>query len=275
MDIDTKRTPSESGLYGRVAASDSCRRSILAPAEAAGIRDTGVSQCEIQGSTPLGGADSQAPRTSTSVGDEISRWAVVEAVWYEQRPLVLKELSLEGPDHTYVANGLGTHNCLTPQMQKVMNAASDFRKKIEVPECGRVFRLKEGAKLWIVGTMNQSVYGGVYALNEDLKSRFRMIDLSYPEPKLEREIVLAVLKDSKITQEEMLKTVNLVITLAHETRQKALEYPLSTRDVIQIVEDIAYLGIERALRVSLGKFDGDDKNTVAERITSLFGVKVK
>ena len=162
-------------------------------------------------------------------------------------------------------------NALTPQMQKVMNSASDFRRKIEVPECGRVFRLKEGAKLWIVGTMNTAVYGGVYALNEDLKSRFRMIDLPYPEPKLEREIVMAVLKDTNVNVD----TVNLVITLAHETRQKSLEYPLSTRDVVQIVEDIAYLGVERALRVSLGKFEGDDKNMVAERITSLFGVKVK
>jgi nitric oxide reductase NorQ protein len=160
-------------------------------------------------------------------------------------------------------------NALTPQMQKVMNAAADFRRKIEVPECGRVFRLKEGAKLWIVGTMNTAVYGGVYALNEDLKSRFRMVDLPYPEPKLEREIVMAVVQGTAEAE------INLVLTLAHETRQKALEYALSTRDVVQIVEDIAFMGKERALRVCLGKFEGDDKSTVAERITSIFGVKVK
>ena len=162
-------------------------------------------------------------------------------------------------------------NSLSPQTQKILNSASDFRRKIEVPECGRIFQLKEKAKLWIVGTMNTAVYSGVYALNEDLKSRFRILDVGYPEPKIERDIVNAVIQNAKPTPE----AINNVLTLAHETRQKSLEYALSTRDVVQIVEDIALLGAERALRVCLGKFEGDDKNTVSARIESIFGVKVK
>jgi len=164
-------------------------------------------------------------------------------------------------------------NALSPQMQKILNSISDFRCKIEVPEAGRVFRLNEGAKLWLVGTMNTAAYAGVYALNEDLKSRFRMVDVNYPAPKDEKQIVLA----AAVGKAALLKpqVIEQVILLAHETRQKALDYALSTRDVMQIVDDIAYLGQEKALRVAIGKFEGVDKSTVAERITSIFGVKLK
>jgi nitric oxide reductase NorQ protein len=164
-------------------------------------------------------------------------------------------------------------SALTPTMQKIINSVSDFRKSVVVPECGKIFKLNSGAKLWIVGTMNFAIYGGVYALNEDLKSRFRMLELNYPEPKAEREIVAAVLKG--MLTEKNKPVLDSVLTLAHETRQKALEYALSTRDVVQIVEDVTYLGPEQALRVALGKFEGDDKATVIERISSIFGIRLR
>jgi len=52
-------------------------------------------------------------------------------------------------------------NALTPQMQKALNPVSDFRRKVELPEIGKVFELEGDAKLWVVGSMNTSVYGGV------------------------------------------------------------------------------------------------------------------
>lgn len=163
-------------------------------------------------------------------------------------------------------------NALTPQMQKCLNAATDFRRKIEVPEAKQVFQLKEGAQLWITGTMNTAVYGGVYQLNEDLKSRMRLVPLDYCEPKKEKEIVLAVLNGlhGKLPG----KTLDSVILLAHETRQKALDYALSTRDVLQILEDILLVGVEDALWIATGKFEGDDRAAVKERIQSIFGVQI-
>jgi MoxR-like ATPase len=157
-------------------------------------------------------------------------------------------------------------NALTPQMQKALNAVTDWRAEIVVPECRRVFKLKSGAKLWVVGTMNTAVYGGVYELNEDLKSRMRIIKLDYPMPKAEKEILKTQLNgnvDNKI--------LDSVILLAHETRQKTLEYALSTRDVVQILEDVQHLDLQRALRVALGKFDGNDAATVQTRMVSIFG----
>jgi nitric oxide reductase NorQ protein len=161
-------------------------------------------------------------------------------------------------------------NSLTPQMQKVINPAADFRCKVEVPEAQRVFQLKNGAKLWIVGSMNTTVYGGVYQLNEDLKSRFRMVPLDYPTPEELRTIVNAAASELPDR-----RTIEHVLTLAKETQTGALEYPLSPRDVVQILEDTCRVGIEDALWLASGKFEDDDRVVIGERIQSTFGIQLK
>jgi hypothetical protein len=164
-------------------------------------------------------------------------------------------------------------NGLSPQMQKVLNGLADFRRRIEVPECQKVFALKEGAKLWFVGTMNTAAYGGVYALNEDLKSRFRLLALEYPDPAQEKAILTAIVDVALLGNVDP-KVMDRILQLAIETRQKAMEYALSPRDVQQFLEDVGLVGLPWALRVLIGKFDGDDRNTVRARIASIFGVKV-
>lgn len=161
-------------------------------------------------------------------------------------------------------------NSLTPQMQKVLNAASDFRGKLEVPEAQKVFKLEGGAKLWITGTMNTTVYGGVYQLNEDLKSRFRMLPLDYPNEANLRRIVMAAA--SALPKDEDI--IDHVLTLATESKMKALEYSLSPRDVVQILEDITRVGVERALLLTTGKFEDEDRITVEARILALFGIQL-
>lgn len=161
-------------------------------------------------------------------------------------------------------------NALTPQMQKVLNPLGDFRRRIEVPECGRVFELQPGAQLWVVGTLNTTSYGGVYALNEDLKSRFRMLQLGYPSPEAERALLAAHFPAG--LDEGLVKKVLL---LAQETRQEALEYALSTRDVVQLLEDAQALGLRQALRLVLGKFEGADAETVRQRVHSIFHLKLE
>lgn len=156
-------------------------------------------------------------------------------------------------------------NALTPQMQKILNPVTDFRRRLEVPEAKKVFRLEEGKELWVVGTMNFSVYGGVYALNEDLKSRFRMIPTNYPSSESELTILrtLTPKADSGILEG--------LIRLAYETRQGALDYALSTRDLQQIVEDTYLVGLDMALRISSGKFEGEDVVAYKSRVESIFG----
>ncbi len=139
-------------------------------------------------------------------------------------------------------------NALTPQMQKLLNAPTDFRKTVVLNEAGKVFKLRPGAELWVVGNMNTTVYGGVYQLNEDPKSRFRFVPLEYPSIEKEREVIDAVIDDPPREH------IENVLTLATETRQDALEYSLSPRDVVQILEDIKLVGLEKALWMATGSF---------------------
>lgn len=156
-------------------------------------------------------------------------------------------------------------NALTPQMQKVLNSVADFRKRIEVPEAGQVFELKDGSQLWLCGTMNTSLYGGVYSLNEDLKSRLRMMPLSYPSEDQERAIISKTMKVEE-------RLVDQVLTLAKETRQTATEYALSTRDVVQIIEDMLVCGPQKALWLASGKFEESDRQFFTERVRSIFAI---
>jgi len=169
-------------------------------------------------------------------------------------------------------------NALTHAAQKMLNSIADHRRRIDLPECQRVFRLDSKAKLWLCGTMNENVYGGVYSLNEDLKSRFRMLPLTYPSVAEEKVILKVVLGISEKTRKKGQApspkdaVINKIITLAHETRQKNLAYSLSPRDVIQIVHDSDSCGLEAALRLSSGKFEGQDRDYYKTRVTSIFGI---
>lgn len=159
-------------------------------------------------------------------------------------------------------------NALAPTMQKILNPLTDFRRRIEVPECKKVFRLKDKAKLWVVGTMNLQVYGGVFALNADLISRFSVIPCSYPQPHVEQEILKSLVEG--VTEEE----IQTVLRLATETRTQSFEYALGSRDVQQILENMVKVGLEKALWISTGKFEGNDLITYKKRIESHFGIKV-
>lgn len=187
----------------------------------------------------------------------------------DQTPFVLGPI----PTAIEVANEVGRCilcleevNALTPSVQKMLNAIGDYRRRIEVPECRRVFELQPDAQLWLCGTMNTAVYGGVYALNEDLKSRFRMLPVDYPKKGEEKRIVKKVL--GKGLDADLVKGV---LTLAHETRQKSLAYALAPRDVVQILEDAQKCGVEDALRLASGKFEGQDRDFLRARVTSIFG----
>jgi len=159
-------------------------------------------------------------------------------------------------------------NALKPANQKGLNSITDFRRALALQEAEEVYRLKKNSKLWIVGTMNFAVYGGVYALNNDLRSRFRIYPLRYPTAENEKKIVVEVLG----TDGAGAPYIDKVILLAHQTRQEALEYQLATRDVVQIIQDIGNAGLETAMRLALGKFDGSDQQTFASWVTSIFNI---
>ncbi|HSG27519.1 MAG TPA: MoxR family ATPase, partial [Candidatus Krumholzibacterium sp.] len=83
-------------------------------------------------------------------------------------------------------------SALTPGAQKVFNRLTDWRSGIYVPDVNRYFRLRPGAFVIIVANMNPSGYGGVYTLNDDLRSRFNEITVPLPDKKQETKILKAL-----------------------------------------------------------------------------------
>lgn len=161
-------------------------------------------------------------------------------------------------------------NALSPQSQKVLNPLTDFHRSVFVHVAGRSFKLRDGAKLWVTGTMNPSAYGGVYVLNEDLKSRFDFLRLGYPSSVQELRILQAQVPELKKAKYPWVASL---LRVAQETRQGECDYELSTRDLVRSARNILKLGKTMGLRVLASKFEeGEESNYITTRIQSHFKV---
>jgi nitric oxide reductase NorQ protein len=155
-------------------------------------------------------------------------------------------------------------NSLSPQMQKLINPLTDFRKKIELPELSSSIALREGARLWVVGTMNPSVYGTTYEVNDDLKSRFVELELSYPPPTAEKRILREA---TGLTIQD--GVLDHLVNIANESRQGAMGYEISTRDLTQTLHVIARVGWEDGLFMLGQKFSADDRKLFIDRASDI------
>jgi MoxR-like ATPase len=157
-------------------------------------------------------------------------------------------------------------NALTPQSQKLLNGALQERA-VEVDALGHTYRLAPGAQVWFTGTMNPSVYGGTYDINEDLKSRMGEIEIDYPLFEPEKQIVKANLGPVDATLETI---IDLVLRFAKESRQNTMGYALSTRDVVRTIMTVRTNGLQTALQMMICKYEGEDRKTALARLNSLF-----
>lgn len=153
-------------------------------------------------------------------------------------------------------------NGLTPQSQKLLNPLTDWHREV-VTDYGTE-KLNPGAQLWIVGAMNSAGYGGIYALNDDLKSRFRIIPLGYPKQEDERAMA------EKLVPGASKEMVTKVLTLAEMTRKSQVDYRLSPRDVLDILRDTSICGLGEALRLQSGKFEGGERAVFLQWCKSTF-----
>lgn len=162
-------------------------------------------------------------------------------------------------------------NALSPQMQKELNAITDFRKKLEVPEIRARFELRPGAVLWVCATMNPSgPYGGTYELNEDLKSRFIELEMPYPPQAAEKRILTEMVPDMAPYG----LMLDQVIRIAAESRQSATTYSLSTRDLVQNLTQVNRVGAEDSLFLLAQKFSDEDRALMIKRISDITKVGV-
>jgi hypothetical protein len=165
-------------------------------------------------------------------------------------------------------------NALSPQRQKELNALTDFRKKVEIPELSWRVELQPGRKLFIAGTMNPSVYGGTYELNEDHKSRFVEIEMPYPPPEQERRILeLSLASPYMVSQ--LSGVIEKLVDIAQQTRQEGgVHYALSTRDLTEMLKSVTRIGWEPTLFLIGQKFSIEDRILMADRIRDITKIPV-
>jgi MoxR-like ATPase len=160
-------------------------------------------------------------------------------------------------------------SALTPGAQKVFNRLTDWRDGLYVPEINQYLRIDPGCEVIIVGTMNPSGYGGVYNLNDDLRSRFDEILVPLPTQKQERDILEAICPWASRA------VIEQAIQVAASSRTKATAYSLSTRDLARFLGNYYRLqktknGRVFALTMLANKFEGSDRNTMVDRIEAAF-----
>lgn len=160
---------------------------------------------------------------------------------------------------------------LPPGTQGQFNSMTDWRRSVSIPQLGRQFRLNAGCHVVTVASMNPSQYGGVYNLNTDLRSRFNEYVIPLPDLKQEARILRAVCPWVDQAQ------VERCCMLAQSSRTDATEYKISTRDLVQLLQNIEVLGNDKApLQLLANKFEeGNERDLIRDRINATFaGVRV-
>ena len=168
---------------------------------------------------------------------------------------------------------------LPPAMQKLLNPLLDWRCGLYVDALDKNFHLNENARLIVFATTNPSSNGGVFELNQDLKSRFAIWNWDYPTSEQEIELVNPAYIPPDF--------VNGLLRLANETRlaekKGTLDYGISTRDIADAFDiyrsykGVALINPAQFVLESkiLGNYDDEDQiNTVKSRIESIFGKSV-
>ena len=135
---------------------------------------------------------------------------------------------------------------------------------------GKVFKVKPGHKIWVVGTMNPN-YSGTYSLNEDFRSRWGFVQVNYMNEDLERQLLLDQFTSPAAAKEKNM--IDGLLQLAGASRTGKLgDYALSTRDLVHFIGDYEALGMNKAFKVLEGKYEDEDTKDFRAQIMSLFKV---
>lgn len=162
-------------------------------------------------------------------------------------------------------------NALRPNVQSTIYSVADYRRSVEASSLGKNFRLKDGAQLWVLGTMNPG-YSGTYQLSEALRSRFVFIEVLYMAEAREKELLEATFETPPDVEERRIAA--RLLQFAAESRTYDWDYALSTRDLEDVVRCYSCVGLEKALKILVGKFDPEHKGSIEARIQSLFAINL-
>lgn len=153
-------------------------------------------------------------------------------------------------------------NALTPQVQKLLNPLTDWRRHVHVPYADISLTASPG-QIALVATLNDASHGGTYRLNEDLRSRFEFVRVPYPTVEQERALLDDLPRPSRFLEQ--------LLRFAHETRQPdSFQYALSSREVRACAEHFFRLGKKVTLQLLRGKFEADAE-LFERRAKAVFG----
>lgn len=162
-------------------------------------------------------------------------------------------------------------NALPPEMHTSLFSLCDFRRSVEVPKMGRLFKVNKGVNFWVVGTMNPG-YGGTYHLNEALQSRFNFAEVSYMDEADEKRLLEQSFSTPVHVTER--RVIDALMTISGESRSGEWDYALSLRDLVYLIRVYEKLGKERMLKILEAKFDVDHRDAIRKRIQSVFNVNL-
>lgn len=186
-------------------------------------------------------------------------------------------------------------NSLSPNLQKIINRATDYSDKIEIPEAGGMVKIDSDAELMVGGTMNpSSVSGGVFDLNKDLRSRFNELDRDFPSNRKLKQILKVNGVPKKIGDQSDVRAqiASFVESVHSHAEQQKISYEFSPRDGVRLgemwdgyydtvrgMEDDVPNESREALRLSLqtsviGKYrEKSEREIIQDEISDSFSVK--
>jgi len=128
------------------------------------------------------------------------------------------------------------------------SVTDDERRLVLTQKDGEV--INAHPDFYFVATMNPSSYEGTGRLNSALKDRFRVLYLDYNQ-----------------TVEKKLKIDEKISEVAENLRKSdAVMTPVSTRDLIQYMQDTEHYGDKVARELFINKFDSEEQKAVKEVI---------
>lgn len=167
-------------------------------------------------------------------------------------------------------------NALSPRTQKALNSVTDYRREVQLSGIGKTFRINKNAQFWVVGTANPN-YAGTYDLNEDLISRFTLVDVGYMPEALEISALMQSFEaymGRKAAAADRV-AVKRLVELAAYTRTGTLKYALSTRDLEAIIRAWSEHGaLAPALREVQSKYDADALPDFQARVQTTFEINL-
>jgi len=193
------------------------------------------------------------------------------------------------PTAIKIANELGAccicfeeFNAMSQEMQKGTNPLLDDRKEVAVHDTGEIYRLREGAKLLTVGTMNLGEgYGGIFNLNEECNSRWCREHLAYGDNTHNTQVLKS---RTKLDDKEIERLLSLATSLRASDK---ISFKPCTRELVmfgQVLESYkktyknqkhAYAEAFKTTIVNRYSDNVEAYDFAISEIFSAFGVKIK